>query len=113
MIKPKVWLVQNGHAPKGYENSRGKMPKAYKDLILEAVANGAKIEGYALTASTGPEEAPKVEKAQKTGHEVVALRPYRYTEETHIMREMDTHVERSLREACSFCCLSMVGCYCP
>lgn len=46
MLKPKQWLVQNGHMPAGSENRRGRLSREHIALITAAVASGAAIEGY-------------------------------------------------------------------
>lgn len=45
-MKPKVWLVKNGHLPAGSENVRGRLSLAHKALIEEAVSKGALIDGF-------------------------------------------------------------------
>lgn len=113
MIKPKVWLVQNGHMPEGYQNARGRISATNKALITEAVLAGAQVEGFALQASTGPSEAATVEKVKPTtGEKVIADVNYRYSEEDYVARENVTGVLRVMREACRHCGCSLVGCWC-
>jgi len=56
MTKPKQWLFENGHITEDKINQRGRLSRALVDIILDAVANGALIEGYEAVASTGPVE---------------------------------------------------------
>lgn len=65
MIKPKEWLFQNGHMTRDEADKRGRMSLANKGLVMEAVANGVAIEGYAVverpTADTDkPAEVKRV-----------------------------------------------------
>lgn len=114
MITPKKWLVENGHAPKEYMNARGRMPRAYKDLIEAAVLEGAQIEGFALQASTGPAEADTVKSVKpNAGEKIIADVNFRYSEDDYVCREDDTGKLRGMREACRNCGCSVVGCWCP
>lgn len=111
-MKPKVWLVQNGHKPAGYENTRGKIDRVAKELIIEAVHNGAKIEGYELTPSTGPVEAPPtVEKVKANNEKVIAEPAYRYNLDDYVAVEVESGKKRDMREACRLCGHSVVGCW--
>lgn len=49
-MKPKEWLYKNGHIEKADMNRRGRMSLAHKALIEAAVANGEKIDGYAVSS---------------------------------------------------------------
>jgi hypothetical protein len=117
MIKPKVWLVQNGHKPAGYEDTRGRMDGAAKALVMEAVKNGAQIEGFSLTTPAPTSTVlPSVQRAPVSNVKTIAELPaYRYNEDTHVAHSFEggKKVSRSLREACRHCRVSLVVCHCP
>lgn len=48
-MKPKEWLAENGHIDKADINKRGRMSAANVQLIKDAVAAGASIEGYSVS----------------------------------------------------------------
>lgn len=60
-IKPKQWLYDNGHTDS--LGGRGRMSAAHKALIMEAVAKGVNIEGYAVveqSTTAAPAEVKRV-----------------------------------------------------
>jgi hypothetical protein len=73
MIKPKQWLADNGHIDKADINKRGRMSAAHKALIMEAVANGADIEGYAVSKPAVSTVKPTVERVKDTGNVVADI----------------------------------------
>lgn len=102
-MKPKVWLVENKHKPKGYEDTRGRMDSAAKALVEAAVASGVQIDGFAVSSkATGPVE-PVVSRVATGGSTAIAELPeYRYNFETHhaYSYEGEKKVARSLAEVC-------------
>jgi hypothetical protein len=64
-MRPKEWLVKNGHLPAGSENARGRLSRENIERIEAAVAAGANIEGYSRTAASEAKPA-KVERTEST-----------------------------------------------
>ena len=61
-MRPKEWLVKNGHLPEGSENARGRLSRENIARIEAAVAAGANIEGYSRQGVASTVEPPKVTK---------------------------------------------------
>jgi hypothetical protein len=61
-MRPKEWLVKNGHLPAGSENARGRISRENIALIQEAVAKGASIDGYLRTAVASEVQPAVVER---------------------------------------------------
>lgn len=71
-IRPKEWLVKNGHLPAGSENARGRISRENIALIEAAVASGVDILGYSRSGPASTVEPPKVERAAAQPATVVA-----------------------------------------
>lgn len=61
-MRPKEWLVKNGHLPAGSENARGRISAANIELLKAAVAGGVSIEGYSVSVPKSSNSTPKVER---------------------------------------------------
>ncbi len=75
-MKPKKWLIDNGHMSADKINQRGRLSRENVALIEAAVRNGADIEGYTSVTSkpTADSDKPaevKVERATATGERII------------------------------------------
>lgn len=61
-MRPKEWLVKNGHLPAGSENARGRISAVNIELLKAAVAGGAYIEGYSASVPKSSDSTPKAER---------------------------------------------------
>ena len=112
-ISPKKWLYDNGHTDT--LGGRGRMSKAHKALIMEAVANGVAIEGYAVVdkATAATDKPAKVERVAPNPNRVVDL-PDMTRDESKVMafyREDGKVVEVGMRTVDNNCGTSLT--YCP
>lgn len=109
-MKPKEYLVKHGHLDK---IGRGRLSSKHIEIIENAVANGANIEGYSATAAP-VENEPKVVRKVENNNDIVELQPYRYSEDEFVAFEYvdGKKITRSLREACRNCRVSLVQCWC-
>lgn len=57
-MRPKEWLVKNGHLPAGSENARGRISASNIELIKAAVAEGVSIEGYSVSKPMASTDKP-------------------------------------------------------
>ena len=114
-MRPKEWLVKNGHLDKV---GRGRLSREHIALIEKAVAAGVKIDGYTVESkpkatATGPDKPTAVVKRESHDpNRIVEPADYRYPENGYRAFEVETGVERSMRSACNGCSLSLVMCYC-
>lgn len=63
-MKPKEWLKANGHLS---EVGRGRLSGAHIELIRQAVAQGADIEGYSSTGRLAPKASAPKRDVESTG----------------------------------------------
>ena len=111
-MRPKEWLVKNGHLPPGSEEKRGRISLENIERIKKAVAEGAVIDGYSVS-KTEKSTAPVVEKAKvSTEKQVIEPAPYRYPETEFMVVETESGKLRNMREACNNCRCSLVVCWC-
>ena len=105
-MKPKEWLVANGHLK---EAGRGRMSREHIALIQKAVAEGAEIEGYSTPKpATVKVSEPKAEKVESTG--IVDV-PDMVRHENDWQAYVDTR-EVGMRTVCNGCSNSLTHCYC-
>lgn len=120
MTKAKAWLHANGHIESA---GRGRPPKFVKDgrtvttVLLEAQKSGVKFSDW-------PKGEIKVEKCDETKTEKVTVTrdtsesgfvepaPYRFHESDFKALETGSKRERSMREVCSNCRVSLVAHMC-
>jgi hypothetical protein len=105
MMKPKEWLVAQGHLK---EAGRGRMSREHIALIQAAVASGVEIEGYS-TPKPAPVKAvePKPEKVESTG--IVDV-PETVRHEADWQAFVDNR-EVGMRTVCNGCGNSLTHCY--
>lgn len=106
MMKPKEWLVAQGHLK---EAGRGRMSREHIALIHKAVAEGVEIEGYS-TPKPAPMKAsePKAEaKVESTG--IVDV-PDEVRPESEWQAFVDNR-EIGMRTVCNGCGNSLTHCY--
>lgn len=105
-MKPKEWLVANGHLK---EAGRGRMSREHIALVKAAAEAGADIEGYS-TPKSAPVKAtePKTEKVESTGIVDVpdVVRP-----ESEWQAYVDNR-EVGMRTVCNGCKNSLTHCFC-
>lgn len=117
MITPKQWLYDNGHTDT--LGGRGRMSKANKALVMEAVANGVAIEGYAVVekatvATDKPASPAKVERVKVDPNRVVDVPDMRRDERMWVASvEVDgKRKEIGFRTIDNGCGSSLGWCYC-
>lgn len=114
-IKPKQWLFDNGHTDS--VGGRGRMSLAHKNLIMEAVANGTAIEGYALKEAvtlTGKESPAEVKRIVMDPNKIVDV-PDACRDEKAVMgfyREEGKVIEIGMRTVDNNCGNSLNYCHC-
>jgi hypothetical protein len=109
-MKPKEWLLKNGHIK---EITRGRISRDNHALIEKAVRDGASIEGYSV--STAPAKADEtaestIVKAKVSSEKVVAdIGPERFDEAVTVgyVHKDGEAVEVSLRTVCNTCGASL------
>lgn len=116
-MRPKEWLVKNGHLPPGSENARGRISADNIARIHEAVAAGVRIDGYSVAGSASTPE-PKVERVSTTsGNEVADIgdptRPELQTREggVYLTEAFAGNHSIGMRTVCNNCRRSLT--YCP
>jgi len=121
MLKAKEWLKANGHIA---EVTRGRMSHAHHALLQEAYADGVRFSDWGpdrvavmvteTTDATGATvetvSAHRIDGYDASGN-IAEIAPYRYNHDTHKALQADG-VERSLREVCYSCSVSLVQCTC-
>lgn len=110
-MRPKEWLAANGHIDN--PNQRGRLSKDHTALIEQAVRDGAKIDGYAVSDKPTDSEV-KVEKVS-----VDPNRVYDVPDETRPETSWTAHVyiggEKhavGMRTVCELCSSSLTYCHC-
>lgn len=109
-MKPKDWLKANGHIT---EIKRGRMSREHITLIKEAVANGAKIEGYGEVSATASAPAT-VERVAVDPNRLVDV-PDVFRDERALMAyrvENGKNVEIGMRTVDNNCGSSLTYCRC-
>lgn len=124
-MRAKAWAFANGHIK---SDGRGRMPlvslkdgRELSTVLMEAKKSGVTFSDWpkgAVVELAGTEDAApsvKIVRTESDPNSVAELAPYRYTEEEFVAIEIrkGKRVERSLREACRGCRVSLVVCYCP
>jgi hypothetical protein len=109
-MKPKEWLLKNGHIK---EITRGRISRENHALIEKAVRDGASIEGYSVsTAAVKGTETPEstIVKAKVSSEKTVAdIGPERFDEAVTVgyIHQDGKSVEISLRTVCNTCGASL------
>lgn len=110
-MKPKEWLLKNGHIK---EITRGRISRENHALIEDAVRNGVSIEGYSVSTArpADSEDTPEpiITKAKVSSEKVVAdIGPERYREDETVgyIHQDGQQVEVSLRTVCNTCRASL------
>lgn len=113
MIKPKQWLYDNGHLPS--PKGRGRVSKEHKALIMQAVADGVAIEGYAVTerATVASDKPAKVERVKADPNRVLDVPDMRRSESmwTASVEVDGKRKEIGFRTVCNGCGSSLGWCY--
>jgi len=118
-VKAKEWLAERGLAKLG----KGRISQAGHDALAKAVSEGIKFEDYPKTKIVTTESVKvggrvhkhKVTRYESPATDIVEIAPYHYNYDTHrVWEENDSgkRIERSLKEVCSNCRVSLVQCYC-
>lgn len=113
-MKARDYLVKHGLAKPG----RGKFSNAAREALARAVEKGESFDDFPNKATTvvKPTGAPKpkVKAAPVESAEVYDIPEYRYPETMYRAIEIRNgkRIERSMREACNGCGLSLVVCWC-
>lgn len=116
-VKKKAWLYKEGHI---LTNGRGRTPTvSVKDgrtvaaILEEAVKSGVKFSDFNLdnVVRNSEGEAAKVVRPKSESDGFIEPAPYRYDERDFKAVEKSGR-ERSMREACSNCGVSLVVCWC-
>lgn len=112
-MKPKEYLVSIGAIDKV---GRGRLSAAHIELCKEGAAKGISIEGYSVSTApvTSTDDKPKtvVTKSAPSGEKVISDFVILYDEREFKAIERTAKVERSMREACGNCRVSLVQCTC-
>lgn len=109
-MKAKEWLLEKGYIS---AITRGRISRDNHAHIAKAIENGLVLSDYKqVIGVTGPKTTVSVERTDPDA--IVELRPYHYPENEYRLFEWrdGKKFTRSLREACSNCGYSVVGCYC-
>jgi len=115
MIKPKIWLRDNGHMTAEDANRRGRLSKAHVAIILDAVAKGAQIEGYGVVRPTVATDRPVEAKRTAVDPHRVADVPDMSRDEREVMAFYGTgrdKVEVGMRTVDNNCGSSLTYCRC-
>jgi hypothetical protein len=114
-MKPKEWLKANGHID---TIGRGRLSAAHIALITEAVANGAKIEGYSVSSVKATDESvaakPAVERVKTDANRLLDVPDALRSDKDYTLVRKDTgkpiHAV-GMRNVCQGCGSSFT--YCP
>lgn len=114
-MKPKEWLKANGHIE---TVGRGRLSAAHIALITEAVAKGAKIEGYSVSTVKATDESvtakPAVERVKSDANRLLDVpEPLRSDKDWTLVRKSDGKPIHAvgMRNVCQGCGSSFT--YCP
>jgi hypothetical protein len=108
-MKPKEALIKDNYP--GISMGKGRLPLAAIERLKVLAAQGWNVEGYTVSKPVlGSDKPVEVTKEKVSSvKEVIEPVAYRYGYKTHIAREHDTGVERSLKEACNNCGYSLIA----
>lgn len=116
-MKPKEWLKQNGHID---TIGRGRLSAAHIALITEAVAKGAKIEGYSVSSAKASDESadakPAVERVKVEANRLLDVPDaLRSDADWTLVRKSDGKPIHAvgMRNVCEGCGSSFTYCPCP
>lgn len=116
-MKPKEWLKKNGHIE---TVGRGRLSAAHIALITEAVAQGAKIEGYSVSPVKATDESadakPAVERVKVEANRLLDVPDALRSDKDWSVVRKDTgkpiHAV-GMRNVCEGCGSSFTYCPCP
>lgn len=114
-MKPKVALVKDGFLPAGSENKRGRLSGPAIERLKELAGKGWNIEGYSVSKSTAPNEAPVVEKvATADPNAIIEVAEESRPEKDFVAYRYEDGKpqEIGMRTVCNVCRNSLTYCRC-
>lgn len=116
-MKPKEWLMKNGHIK---EIGRGRLSAANIALIKEAVSNGVMIEGYSVTKPLITHDSHRervantvtVERTTSETGMVDVPEPVRMADEWDAFDDTGKRFDIGIKGVCENCRSSVTYCRC-